>query len=94
MSKLARHKFKVQFAGRVILKRGGRKTRGGERKEEEREGRREREKGRGEGEKDGGTHSGKVVAKVEIGPLQVEVAVSEAPTSCSFIRTDSCQEQN
>ena len=27
---------------------------------------------------DGGTHSGKVVAKVEIGPLQVEVAVSEA----------------
>ena len=51
-----------------------------------REGRREREKGRGEGEKDGGTHSGKVVAKVEIGPLQ---AVSEALTSCSFIRTDS-----
>ena len=41
-----------------------------------------------------GTHSGKVVAKVEIGPLQVEVAVSEALTSCSFIRTDSCQEQN
>ena len=45
----------------------------------------------------GGTHSGKVVAKVEIGPLQIEVAVSKVLTSCSFIRTDSvlfCPEQN
>ena len=41
------HAHSHAYRYRVILQRGGRKTRGGERKEEEREGRREREKGRG-----------------------------------------------
>ena len=75
----------------LYLRGGGGGGRG--RRKRGKEGERGR-KGEGRERRMRGTHSGKVVAKVEIGPLQVEVAVSEALTSCSFIRTDSCQEQN
>ena len=54
------------------------------------------EGGRGEERNYLGTNPGKIEDKVEIGPLQIEM--SEALTSCAFIRMDRectfCQEQN